>query len=1039
MTRKGGRAYLTVYIHDLRIKGLLDSGSAKTLVGKEGFKILEAAGLKLRSSWYQSVTTANKSQAKIKGEIAVPFSVCGKVRVVDVLFVPKLNQPLILGLDFWRRYNLRTDFVNDLCEVVDDDSPIVDLDEIEVEIVEKPPELEDVLSPDQRAQLQRLLEEFRPLLEPGRLGKIRGVEHHINTGEAQPLKTRYSNINPKMMKDVHQELDERLALGTVEPSESPWQSPLLILPKKDKGWRWVVDFRKLNSVVQAPNQYPLPRINPILSHMGKAAIITTIDIKDAYLQISLSEESKAKTAFYVPGRGLFQFTRLPAGLIDAANRWQRTIEMVLTDNFQSVDPHCIVYMDDLFLWSPAGDWEHHINLIRRVFQKLVGAGITINISKSKFARRIVKYLGHIIDSFGIRPDPAKTSAVINFPRPKSVKNIRQFLGLGQWMRKYVKNFSLLAKPLYERTKKGVSFVWGPEEEGAFLKLKEALCNDPVLHHPDFDRRFKIYTDGSSEGTGGILAQDFDDGEHVIAYTSRTLRGREKTYSATELECLGALHAIEAFRPYVEGYEFDLITDHVSLRWLHKLKNPAGRLARWAVHLQQYRFNIIHRKGSSMQAPDALSRNPEERSLEDERLEVAVLDFPETIQDSWYMSLMSKISENPEEYEKFCLKDNKIFKLITVHPTLPLKWVQLVPKDLRDAALKECHDEPSSGHGGWFRTFQRVRAKYYWPAMKQDIKDFVKKCQVCQSVKIERRRKPGLMGTGDVVTRPMELLSGDLIGPLPRSSGGFTFLSVFTDSFSKYVFIRPLRAATATAVLKHFKEDVVYKHGAPRLLLVDNGKQYRSEMFRKFCKDHSIKIRFNVAYNPRSNPTERMNQTLETVLCCYIKENQRQWCDHLPEIQAALNTSANATTGLSPHQILFGDNLILDGRERVFDGEAEEPQVLEDPVEDPAEVERREELFNDLKEKLKEAKAKYRNRYNLRRRPSEEFSPDSMVWRRNFAKSNKAKGFTKKLAPKWIGPYKVKDRVGRVSYMLTDLTGKMVEGPWHVDQLKRHHG
>lgn len=1016
------RGYLTADVLGVQVKGLLDSGAARTIVGESGRAALEAAGLKLRPSSYIKLKVADKGVTSIKGEFHVPFNLEGRVRVITVLYAPLLSPGCIFGLDFYRRYHLVPDFVTMTCTV----------GAVEVEILEEPPEVKDILSPEQKEDLDKLMTEFRPLLQPGTLGCVKGVEHVIDTGDSPPVRSRYGTYNPRMLQDVHAELDERLRLGTVEPSASPWLSPLLVIPKKDAGWRWVVDFRKLNEVVKSPQQYPLPRINPLLSEMKGAAIISTIDIKDAYLQIPLSAESKEKTAFYVPSRGLFQFTRLPAGLIDAANRWQRTIEQVLSDNFTSPEPNCVAYMDDLMLWSPAGQWKEHLELIRRVFTRLSNAGITINLDKCKFARKSVKYLGHIIDEFGTRPDPGKISAVINFPRPDKVKKIQQFLGLAGWMRKYIQNFSIVAKPLYGRCKKNVAFVWTPEEEGAFIKLKESLSKGPVLRSPDFNRKFRIYTDGSAEGTGAVLVQEFEDGEHAIAYSSRALKGREKNFSATELECLGVLHAVEAFRPFVEGYEFDLVTDHSALQWLRKLKNPTGRLARWAVQLQQHRMNVIHKKGTEMKAPDALSRNPQDT----EELHCALIDLPEIVQDSWYTSLVDKVHADPDSYEKFKIEKGLLFKLITVHANLPLKWVQVLPRDSRREMMREIHDDPTSAHGGWGRTFARLRCRAYWPNMLDDVKTYCNNCAVCKQVKIDRRRPPGFMGSGDVVSQPMELMSADLIGPLPRSSKGYTYLSVITDSFSKYAFIRPLRTATANAVTAHFKEDVVMKHGAPRLLLVDNGQQYRSNQFQDLCKKYNITIRYNVAYNPRSNPTERLNQTLETMICCYVADNQREWDLHLPELQAALNTSMSHSIGVTPHQVLFGEDLVLDGRERVFNGASEEPEIEECEEKDLFQKnEARLEFYLELKEKLKQVKLRNAYHYNLRRRQQTNFKPDDMVYRRNFVKSDKARNFSKKLAKKWIGPYKVKHKTGRVTYLLIDDDGKD-SGPWHVEQLKK---
>lgn len=1019
---KDNRGYLPVSVLGLPISGLLDSGCPKTIVGCKGMQILKACGLRLQPSRYSSLQVADEGVSSVLGEYQVPFDVSGITRLLPVLYAPRLSSTLILGLDFWRRYNLRPDFVT--CTV--------DVAGAVVEIIDPPSEdCKEILSEEQKSQLNLLLEEFKPLLSPGKLGLVKGVQHTINIGDSKPFKATYYSVNPKVMSEVHEELQRRLENDIVEPADSPFQSPLLIIPKKNKGLRWVVDFRKLNSLIQTPDSsYPLPRINPMISQLGGATILSTIDISDAYLQIELSPESRPYTAFYVPGRGQFQFKRMPAGLKDAASRWQKTIENVLEEILRT-DPHCMIYMDDIIAWSPGGDWNHHISLLRKIFEKLTQSGVTVNLDKSSFCRKSIKYLGHIVDSFGVRPDPGKVAAVVNFPVPTKVKNIQQFLGLAGWMRRFIPNFSSIARPLLNMLQKNRSFVWGPEEDTAFVKLKEALCKTPVLRSPDFNLPFKIYCDGSSLGTGGILVQDFSDGEHVIAYCSKTLKAREQKFSATELECLAVLHAVETFRPYIERYKFEVITDHNALLWLHKLKNPTGRLARWAVHLQQFDMKITHRKGSTMQAPDALSRNP----LQD--VHVSAINFTSDPTDEWYVQLLKKVYEKPEDYDKFKIHDGQLYKLITVDPNLPLTWVPVVPREFRRQLLEECHDIPTSGHGGWWRTFQRLRSKGYWPQMIPEVKQYVKECEVCQRVKKDRRKPPGFMGSKIVVSKPMEFLSADLIGPLPRTRKGYSYISVITDSFSKYTFIKPLRKATASAVCDHLEEDVILKHGAPRLLQVDNGQQYVSHLFKALCGKYNIKLRYNIPYTPRNNPTERVNQTLETLICSYIQNDHRAWDEHLPSLQAALNTSSSFVTGISPHQVLFGQDLILDGRNRLFDG-CSDPDVEEV---DEADLEQKEEmkleLYEEIRKKLQAAKKLNARRYNLRRRQAE-FSTGDMVWRRNFVKSDKADFFSKKLAHTWTGPFKVKVRVGRVCYLLEDDKGTE-EGPWHIEQLKKYFG
>jgi len=972
--------------------------------------------LKMKKREDQCIRVANSQLSNVQGEVVVPFRVGRTVRVVTVLVVSELSHSLILGMDFWKRFQLRIDFLKKSCEVGAVSVP-------EEEIVGKEDLDSDcVLTPKQKEELDDIIETYRPLLDKEKLGCAKGVFHHIDTGDATPSKHSYNSLNPRMLEVAHRELDERLKQGIVEPSDSPWCSPLLMLKKPTEGWRWVVDLRKLNEKIQRPNAHQLPKINGSLMTVNRPTIISSIDIRDAYCQIPLDEESKPKTAFYVPGRGLFQYTRMPAGLRDAAGRWQAYIDKIL-----GYHPNVLVYMDDILIWSPNHDWSHHKEVLHHVLKRLADANLTIKMDKCKFGRKQLLYLGHLLDQYGIRPNPKQVAAVMNFPTPKNVKNVRQFLGLAGWLRKFINSFSIIARPLSNLTKKDQKFHWGEAEEISFMKLKEKLCSEPVLKNPDFNLPFRVYADGSALGTGGILVQEVEGREHVIAYTSKTLLKREeKNFSATELECLAVLHAIEAFRMYIEGYRFELVTDHASLRWLLSLKNPKGRLARWVIELQAYDFSIVHRKGNQMQAPDALSRNP---------VDVCLIDLPLQVTDEWYNHLLKSVQENPEKYEQFVEKDDCLLKQISVGNKEPLRWVQVLPKNSRPEALRQAHDDETSGHQGAFKTFNRLRRQAYWPKMRREVHDYVKNCQVCQMQKSERRKAAGLMGSTPVVSKPCEVMTSDLVGPLPRSTQGKTFLLVTVDYFTKYAFLKPLRDATARAVVNHIEHDIFLVYGCPRVILVDNGPQYRSREFREMCGRYGVDIRFNIPYTPRQNPTERYNQTIECMIRSYITGNQRKWDQNISKIQAALRTSINEVTRYSPHRLMFGEDLILDGRAHQYDGNPNFETA--DRKLHLGEAARRQEIFADVKERMKLFHEKNRVQYNLRRRDVS-YPVGALVWRRLYVLSNAQKGISAKLSPRWKGPFRVKAKVGKVSYMLEDQEGKE-DGPWHVEQLKKFYG
>ncbi|KAK3928325.1 Retrovirus-related Pol polyprotein from transposon 412 [Frankliniella fusca] len=386
---------------------------------------------------------------------------------------------------------------------------------------------------------------------------------------------------------------------------------------------------------------------------------------------------------------------------------------------------------------------------------------------------------------------------------------------------------------------------------------------------------------------------------------------------------------------------------------------------------------------------------------------------------------------PDSYEGFAIRDDRLFKLIRVGADLPMKWVQVLPQECREKLLKQCHDEPTSGHVGAYRTFCKARLQGYWLKMQRDILDYVRKCKICQVVKSSRAPPAGMMGSHPKISEPFEVLSTDLVGPLPRSSLGNSYISVTTDYFSKYCFLKPLRTATAKSIVKHLREDIFLVHGAPRLLLMDNGPQYRSEEMARLCEEFKIERKYNITYNPRSNPTERTNQTLGAMLRSYSQENQRKWDERLPDLQHALRSAVSTVTGFSPQFLVFGKEIPVDGRHHFL----QPPDVLEceTPVQQSSSFQRLEALRSDVQEKLNKAQEKSAARYNLRRRQVS-FNPGDVVKLKTFYKSDKIEGFTKKLAARYKGPFTIVRKEGNVSYIIESEDG-VRSGPHHADQLE----
>ncbi|CAH1242223.1 GIN1 [Branchiostoma lanceolatum] len=461
--------------------------------------------------------------------------------------------------------------------------------------------IDEGLDPEQRRQLEELLREFSDVMQD-RPGLTNLAQHHIDTGDAKPIRQRAYRVPQAHRDEVREELRKMEEMGVIEPSSSEWASPVVLVPKKDGSIRFCVDFRRINAVSRF-DAYPIPRIDEMLDKLGKAKYITKIDLARGYWQVPLTEESKEKTAF-VTSFGLYQFHTMPFGLHGAAATFQRLMDNVLRGTEEFADD----YIDDLDVFS--NDWDDHLMHLREILTRLRNARLTAKPSKCHFAMRVVPLLGHVVGGGQVRPDEEKVRAVREFPRPETKKDVRAFLGLTGYYRRFIPQYAQIAAPLSDLTgkRKPQMVQWMGECEESFKTLKGKLCQQPVLQSPDFERPFILQTDASERGIGAVLSQKTGEGEeHPIVYVSRKLLPREQNYSVPEKECLAIKYAVESLRYYLLGREFEIMTDHHPLKWLDQMKDKNQRLSRWSLSLQPYRFVVTHRAGTANANADALSR------------------------------------------------------------------------------------------------------------------------------------------------------------------------------------------------------------------------------------------------------------------------------------------------------------------------------------------------------------------------------------------------------------------------------------------------
>ena len=460
------------------------------------------------------------------------------------------------------------------------------------------------LNQRQHQALAHLLEQNKDLFAKSmaELQQTNKGEHIIITENVHPIKRNAYRSAPKENEFIKSEIDEMLKQGLIQPSTSPWSFPVVVVKKKNGKYRFCVNYKPLNDVTKKDN-YPLPRIDEILDGLKDAQWFTTLDLASGYWQIKVRQEDQEKTAF-ISKFGTFEFKVMPFGLCNAPATFQRTMDYVLGD---TKGKFVMVYLDDVIIYSKT--FEEHLVHLEEVLNRIRDANLRLKAEKCFFTANELQFLGHVVGKDRVKPDPEKVDKIANYPYPTNLRDLRGALGLFSYYRRFIKDFSQIADPLYQLLKKDTPYLWTEQQQKAFDVLRKKLTEAPVVRYPDEDKPFFLYTDASDTGLGAVLSQKDGKEEYVIAYASRTLSPAERNYAITEKECLAIIWAVKYFRPYLCGAQFTIITDHSALKWLLNSTSETAnrRLERWKITLSEYSYNIEYRKGSIHANADALSR------------------------------------------------------------------------------------------------------------------------------------------------------------------------------------------------------------------------------------------------------------------------------------------------------------------------------------------------------------------------------------------------------------------------------------------------
>ena len=902
---------------------------------------------------------------------------------------------------------------------------------------------------DRRILLDTLMQ-YTDVFQPD-LGETDVIQHRINTGTSPPIRQYPRRLPYAYREETRKQIAEMLDQGVIRPSHSPWASPIVLVRKKDGTFRFCIDYRKLNSVT-IRDAHPLPRVDDLLEALNGSSIFSTLDLRQGYWQIKMHPDDKEKTAFVTPD-GLYEFDRLPFGLSGAPATFDRALEIILSGLQYDI---CLCYFDDIII--PSTTIQEHCEKLSLVLDRFRTHNLRVKASKCRFGAKTVRYLGHVVSAEGVHTDPAKIESVKRIATPQNVAQVRSFLGLAGYYRKFIHNFATLTYPLVELTKKGKPFCWTEVHDTAFSALKASLCATPVLAFPILDRQFVLQTDASDVGLGAVLTQiDGNENERVVSYASRTLSDCEKNYSATEKELLAVVFAVEYFRVYLLGRKFLLLTDHIALRWLHSTE-PKGRRARWIMDLQEYEFEVHHRPGTQNSNADALSRLPQKNSintvlssevnqsparpaalacltmltpekdlqqaqLEDPSIakviEIKTSGFPKPPYFVWAKN--KRLSAFWSCWENLFIVDGILVKSPQNPRNVP-NYAVVVPEKLVHQVMSGLHCSSFGGHLGISKTISRAKDRFYWPQMRRCIRTFVQSCRVCGEVKISTSATKAPLCPINV-SEPFIFWAMDYMGPLPETSRGNKHILVVMDHFTKWCEAFPTQDQKARTVANILVSKIFSRFGPPVAIHSDQGSNFESNLIHEVCNIMGIHKSRTTAYHPQGDGlVERQNRTLQDILSSFVSQQKDDWDLWIDIAVYAYNTSPQESTGVSPFELVFGHQARLPIE-----------QALGLPLKNPS---LQSEYARDLRKALsnvqraaEEHLSKVRRHQQIQydsqsRREWIPFVAGQWVWLR------RPKHW--KFGKRWRGPYKVLLQRG-VNYKVKDKAGKTLNV--HHNQLK----
>lgn len=892
----------------------------------------------------------------------------------------------------------------------------------------------DHLKGKDKQVMQNLLENYKHLFA-NTVRELEGCDtvlHNINLKDSIPVRQRPYRVPYHLREELDKQINELLESDIIQESDSPYAAPVLFVKKSDGTYRLVCDFRKLNEKT-IDDSFPIPNITEMIDSLSGAKFFSTLDLTSGFYQMKLHPDDTAKTGFSTSSNH-FEWKRVPFGLKNAPGSFQRLMSIILGD----LSPLQIgIYIDDIVIASKT--LQEHLEKLKLVFDKLTAHHLKLKPSKCKFLLDSITYLGFHVTNGVVQPDPSNLNVVQNFKIPANKKNVRQFLGLTGFYRRFIENYALKALPLTNLTKNDTTFIWSTAEQKAFDTLKTELLLEPILNLPDFAKPFVICTDASNHSLGAILCQEKNNFLHPVAYASRKLKGAEIKYSTVEKEALGVVWAVTYYKHYLLGKHFTVYCDQASLSYVLKLKDSTSRIARWIMTLSQYDYKIIHKPGKLNVTADYLSRNVNKIEVENEasinsKIDPSLFDRIATTQisDSKCSIIKNQIQNlntTPKPLSLLFYIKNNILYCVNRHPKNRFQSKEriFVPLSLVPEVLKLCHDNFTAGHGGFKRTLFKIRQNFYWPKMYSHVLNYIKSCKNCLEKRGYRANQRAPIQTVPITSYPFEKIAMDIVGPFCLSTSGNKYLLVITDYFTRWPEAYPLQNAKSETILKCL-ENFISTHGIPKHIVTDKGSNFISKVITKFYKKMDIIKHTTTSFHPQADGVcERLNGTLIRTLSYLVNETQEDWDRNIQFALLAHRTAKHSATGETPSYLLYGRDIILP---ESFLSQSTIPKFysVQDYTEDL--MYRLQKTYNCVKKNLTAA-ATNQETVQHKRAVKKEISVGDLVL---LYYPVVQRGQTRKLTKFNKGPFKVVSKTTPVNFVISSLENPTKTQTVHIDRL-----